>query len=49
MDQLTVELPCVELQEEEICPVAGGNLTGYAGGMEMKKFLLELEQGKNHL
>ena len=28
---------------------AGGNLTGYAGGMEMKKFLLELEQGKNHL
>ena len=28
---------------------AGGNLTGYAGGMEMKKFLLELEQGKNPL
>ena len=27
----------------------GGNLTGYAGGMEMKKFLLELEQGKNPL
>ena len=28
---------------------AGGNLTGYAGGMERKKFLLELEQGKNPL
>ena len=28
---------------------AGGNLTGYAGGVEMKKALLELEQGKNPL
>ena len=28
---------------------AGGNLTGYAGGVEMKKSLLELEQGKNPL
>ena len=27
----------------------GGNLTGYAGGVEMKKALLELEQGKNPL
>ena len=27
----------------------GSNLTGYAGGVEMKKALLELEQGKNPL
>lgn len=27
----------------------GRNLTGYAGGVEMKKALLELEQGKNPL
>ena len=26
-----------------------GRLTGYAGGLEMKKILLELEQGKNPL
>ena len=26
MDQLRVELPCVELQEEEICPVCGDKL-----------------------
>ena len=28
---------------------AGGKLTGYAGGLEMKKSLLELELGKNPL
>ena len=28
---------------------ADGKLTGYAGGLEMKKFLLELELGKNPL
>lgn len=28
---------------------AGGKLTGYAGGLEMKKALLELEVGKNPL
>lgn len=28
---------------------AGGQLTGYAGGLEMKRALLELENGKNPL